>query len=392
MAAPSALRATRSTPASAATSPQAIASSPQAAPASRLSPAAVSSLALRPDASQPEPDPATPNVPTLFRRSRTEAQPAQATHTAQEGSSHRSPAAAAALSPVPLLRAAFADEKGVHLVWKNPSGRGAQAETEMIYPFDSPVAAGLQACYGQLAEMGHTVVDLAPWQPGAEGVVERDLRARLDLQPRSGPSAVRGQARPEAALAGSAAVGFQPVAPSGQSASASERPFEALAKDPGRASPAPASARTDTGRLMRLNPERSDIASRLVVIPAEGDPKPEVITGAETFFNALHAAAESAVPEPERLTFLRCRQVKGELKVVELGFGRQNDDAAEPARTESATAWWKNAQKIRAAEAKAPDSAAPSVLPALRNPGEGGDPAGPSAEPDPAHQAELFGG
>jgi hypothetical protein len=75
------------------------------------------------------------------------------------------------------------------------------------------------------------------------------------------------------------------------------------------------------------------------------------------------------VPESERLTFLKCRQVKGELKVVELGFGRHAGAAAEPARTETAAAWWKNAQKIRAAEAKGPDA----------------------PEPDAVRQVELFG-
>jgi hypothetical protein len=289
-----------------------------------------------------------------------------------------------------LLRAAFADEKGVHLIWSNPSGRGAKTETELIYPFNSPVAAGLQACYGQLAEMGHAVVDLAAWQPAAGGVVERDLRARSNVDPCPGPNSVRAQVRPEVAL--------QPL-PGVESASAPSLPAEALAKEGGRAAP-----KTDPGRLMRLNPERSDIASRLVVIPAEGDPKPEVITGAETFFNALHAAADPSVPESERLTFLKCRPVKGELKVVELGFGRQAGAAAEPARTETAAAWWKNAQKIRAADAKAPEGPTPGASPPpflppagapeefLRSLGEAGGTKRPASQPDAGCQVELFGG
>jgi hypothetical protein len=102
-----------------------------------------------------------------------------------------------------------------------------------------------------------------------------------------------------------------------------------------------------------LSPERSDIPSRLVLIPAGGDSQPEVVTGPETFFNALHAAADSAVPEADRLTFLKCRAVKGELKIVELGFGHKAGTVAEPARTESANSWWKQAQKQREADAAA---------------------------------------
>lgn len=293
--------------------------------------------ALGPGAALPGPAPAPPiKLETARAPAEPTAAPPRALPPAasprtpaKPGAAHpASPVAPGGLSPVPLLRAAFADDKGVHLIWKQPSARGAAIETERIYAFDSPVAAGLQACYGQLAELGHAVVDLAAWQPKAAPA-----------------------AKPEPGIATPAAE----VAPRLDWAGA-----------PGsRAAP-----KAEPARLMRLNPERSDIASRLVVIPAEGDPKPEVITGPETFFNALHAAADAAVPENQRLTFLKCRAVKGELKVVELGFGRQAD-GAEPARTETAAAWWKQAQKIRAAEAKAPDAPAP--------------------EPVAARQAELFG-
>ena len=267
-----------------------------------------------------EPAPATIQAPPAAAIPRPLVRPAPAASVTRP-----SPAT---VSAVPRLRAAFADDKGVHLIWQQPSARGAAVETERIYPFDSPVAAGLQACYGQLAELGHAVVDLAAWQP--------KLAVRVKAEH-------------------SVAVREGAVAPGLESASSPE----------GRAPP-----KAEPARLMRLTPERSDIASRLVVIPAEGDPKPEVITGPETFFNALHAAADAAIPESERLTFLKCRQVKGELKVVELGFGRQAD-GAEPARTETAAAWWKQAQKIRAADAKAPDAAAP--------------------EPAAVRQVELFG-
>ena len=286
----------------------------------------------------------------------------QSPHPSKTPTASAAPSAAPPVrspTPVPLLRAAFADEKGVHLIWSHPAASGSKAETELIYGFDSPVAAGLQACYGQLAAIGHAVVDLGAWQ-AAPTPAPSPAATTVPRAPTPGPSptpATSPQTAASAASPAPAAAG--PVPPSSV-------PVKSSAVKPG-AEPSAADH-----RYLKLSPQRSEMASRLVVIPAEGDPRPEVITGAETFFNALHAAADAGVPEADRLTFLKCRPVKGELKVVELGFGRKAGAATEPARTESAAAWWKQAQKLREAETTPPSPR----------------PDGPTAA---APQAELFG-
>lgn len=196
------------------------------------------------------------------------------------------PAPAATKQPDPLLRAAFADAAGVHVVWSEAGPGRKSRETELLYSFDSAVAARLQACYSGLAELGYDVVDLRLW-------------------------------RKEAQVAGAA---------------------------PKPAAPAP-SAKPDASRVMRLHPEAGDTPGRAVVSPVGDDKNLQVLTAPERLVAALHAAADPKRPAAERLTHVRCAASRGALKVVAVGLGENKEEPGTPSRWENIATWWEQAKK-----------------------------------------------
>jgi len=166
----------------------------------------------------------------------------------------------------PLLVAAFADEKGVHLLWNLTPGGKADQIKERTYGFDSPVAERLQDCYGKLSELGYDVVDLKLWQ--------------------AAPAAQKENA------------------PAVQAA-----------------------ASTNEKRVVRLLEPDSDNPTRIAVEPVNGDLKPIVFTETAKRVAALHAAADPSHPPEDRLTFLACTIGPKATKVTEYGVGQ---DASNP--------------------------------------------------------------
>lgn len=189
----------------------------------------------------------------------------------------------------PVLRSAYADDAGVHVIWA-AGGAGRRAkETELLYSFDSAVAARLQACYSGLAELGHEVVDLRVWRKDAVASV-------------SAPA-------------------------------------------PAKPSPPVPAAKPDVSRVMRLHPEPGDTPGRAVVSPVGDDKNLQVLTAPERLVAALHAAADPKRPAAERLTHLRCAASRGALKVVAVGLGENKEDPATPGRWENIATWWEQAKR-----------------------------------------------
>jgi hypothetical protein len=91
----------------------------------------------------------------------------------------------------------FADQQGVHVIWQlapgrppaTPSTAGRSAETdsapriELTYRLDSGLARQLQACYGQLTQLGYKIADVESLRAVPEKPVA-EKRAR-----RAGPEA-----------------------------------------------------------------------------------------------------------------------------------------------------------------------------------------------------------
>ena len=179
----------------------------------------------------------------------------------------------------PLLVAAFADEKGVHLLWNLTPGGKADQLKERTYGFDSPVAERLQECYGKLSGLGYEVVDLKLWQVAPEAQKENEPAAR-------------------------------------------------------------AAAPTNEKRVVRLLEPDSDNPTRIAVEPINGDLTPIVFTETAKRVAALHAAADPSHPPEERLTFLACTIGPKATKVTEYGVGQDASNANLPRECKEIESLW----------------------------------------------------
>ncbi|HEY3756103.1 MAG TPA: hypothetical protein VGL42_08140 [Opitutaceae bacterium] len=250
----------------------------------------------------------------------------------------------------PLLRAAYADSAGVHVIWADRGEGRTPRETELLYSFDSPVAAKLQGCYRGLAELGYDVVDLRVWRKEAE--VAKEVSPVTPAPAVPSPGARSPGVSPP--------VSPSPPAPAGPPTAASS----AAAK--------PALAKSDAAQIVRLHPEPGDTPGRAIVSPVGDDTHLQVLTAPEKLVDALHAAADPKRPVGDRVTHLRCATSRGSLKVVAVGTGENKEDPGTPGRWENISTWWEQAKKT--VQPAAP--AAPAPVAAV----------GPKAGPDP----ELF--
>lgn len=85
----------------------------------------------------------------------------------------------------PVLHVIFADRDGVHVIWQLPIGKSASGpkdrdpsdpkrappRLELTYGLDSAMAARLQDCYGQLAQLGYKIAGLEAVQKAPEATV-----------------------------------------------------------------------------------------------------------------------------------------------------------------------------------------------------------------------------
>jgi hypothetical protein len=198
------------------------------------------------------------------------------------------PVQAPAAAGEPHLRAVFADQGGVHLLWLR-GGPGRQPEeTETICPLDSRVADSLQDCYGHLARLGFKVIG-------------------LDLRPIGSPDASRDGALPNRSPAG---------------------------PEPGPVKKAESKERTI---VMRLNPEIPEQPNRALVSPVDSAENTQILIAPERLIRSLRAAADPSRPPEDRLTCLRCAMGKGGLKVVDVGLGEGKDNA--PGRWAEVSEW-----------------------------------------------------
>lgn len=208
-----------------------------------------------------------------------------------------------------LLRSAYADEHGVHLLWlAGESGR--EKATELLCSFESPVAERLQHCYSRLSEMGHPVVDLRIWRPQPD------------------------PARPLISATVTAAPAKKPE--------------------------------PTAGAIMKLQPGPSDTPGRAVVAPVSDSKALQVLTAPERLIDALHSASAASQPDADRLTYLRCASGRSGLKVIAVGTGENPDEPGTPARWENISTWWEAHKKPAPAPAPAapPEPKIPSTEPA----------------------------
>lgn len=220
----------------------------------------------------------------------------------------------------PMLRSAYADDVGVHLVWSVGEGTKSQ-QAEMLYAHDSEVGRRLQTCYERLSALGYPVVDLAAWSHA----------------PKEGAPA-------PSADADSAAPAKPMPLP--------ERPSAA----------APEAKAAPPSFIMRLHPPNSDHPGRAVVSPIEDPGNLQVLIAPEKLVRALHAAADPGRPAPERLAFVRCQPGRTGLKVAAVGLGEEADGKSGAARWVDLDAWYAAAQKEAAPKPPAPVPAAEPEL------------------------------
>lgn len=259
----------------------------------------------------------------------------------------------------PLLRAAYADASGVHLLWIVGIRGGAERETELIYPHDSEAGHLLQGCYEHLSRLGYPIKDLAPW---ATLPARESAAANASPTPSPGqatPSMLRGPESPRGP-----SVAPNPTPPKNPPATP-ERPgpggVPPLAAD-ATVKPAPASF------VMKLHPPSSDHPGRAVVSPTEDASNLQVLLAPERLVQALHTAAEPSRPEADRITYLRCTVARGGLKIAAVGLGVNPDAPATPARWEELDAWWSAAQKRKDPEKDSAAPAPPRSAPAAPGP------------------------
>jgi hypothetical protein len=213
----------------------------------------------------------------------------------------RGPAAA----DEPFLRAAFADQGGVHLIWQRTNSRQQLEETESVCPLDSRVADRLQDCYGHLARLGYKVIG-------------------LDLRPIGAPDAGKDAATP-------ARTAVVPAVP-GKLADA-----------------------RDHAIVMRLMPEIPEQPNRALVSPVDSIENTQILVAPERLLRSLRAAADPSRPSEDRLTYLRCAMGRGGLKVVDVGLGEGKGNS--PGRWAEVAEW--SAEQAD----KAPASRKPQPVP-----------------------------
>lgn len=94
--------------------------------------------------------------------------------TPQEAGNSQMPASAERSSGPPILHMVFADRDGVHVIWQLASTNHGPLQSsrdrvesktpvprlELTYGLDSSMADRLQACYGQLAQLGYEIAGL----------------------------------------------------------------------------------------------------------------------------------------------------------------------------------------------------------------------------------------
>jgi hypothetical protein len=116
------------------------------------------------------------------------------------------PASARREGAPPLLHVVFADQDGVHVIWqmaaaaRGPNSKGrdpaeapaASPRLELTYGLDSATAQRLQACYGQLAQLGYKIAGLetvraAPAKTASEKEAARPITAAPSLAPKPAP-------------------------------------------------------------------------------------------------------------------------------------------------------------------------------------------------------------
>ena len=198
----------------------------------------------------------------------------------------QAPARDPAAADEPFLRAAFADQGGVHLIWQRTNGRQLE-ETEAVCPLDSRVADRLQDCYGHLARLGYRVIG-------------------LDLRPIGAPDAGKDAAVP-------ARTAVAPPVP-GKHADAKDQTI-----------------------VMRLMPEIPEQPNRALVSPVDSIENTQILVAPERLLRSLRAAADPSRPKEDRLTCLRCAMGRGGLKVVEVGLGEGKGNS--PGRWAEVSEW-----------------------------------------------------
>jgi hypothetical protein len=113
--------------------------------------------------------------------------------------------------------------------------------------------------------------------------------------------------------------------------------------------------------VMRLLPNVLEEPNRALVSPVGNAENAQILVAPEKVLRALRSAAEPGRPAEERLTYLRCAQGKGGLKLVEVGVGEGKDRG--PAQWEDLARWLPRQEVETASEAKrmrpAPESPAP---------------------------------
>jgi hypothetical protein len=187
-----------------------------------------------------------------------------------------------------FLRAVFADQGGVHLIWHRADTGKQPEETETICALDSRVADSLQDCYGHLARLGYKVIGL-DLRPIGSPVTGKD-----------GAHPTRNAAMPEPAV--------------GKKSEAKERTM-----------------------VVRLNPEVPEQPNRALVSPVDSAENTQILVAPERLIRSLRAAADLSHPPEDRLTYLRCATGKGGLKVVDVGLGEGKDNS--PGRWADVSEW-----------------------------------------------------
>lgn len=228
----------------------------------------------------------------------------------------------------PRLRAVFADPGGVHLIWQAPGARESASRVECLHPLDSELARRLGDCYGQLEKLGFRVVGLDLLRTSPSLPVKPTGPAPEPDQPVTGPRPALPMREPAAHAGGE---------------------------------PQKSAEKKEATLVMRLLPDVLEEPNRALVSPVDNAENAQILVAPEKVLRALRSAADPARPAEERLTYLRCAQAKGGLKLVEVGIGEGKDRG--PAQWEDLSRWLPRQEAETAPAARkmrpAPEAAAP---------------------------------
>jgi hypothetical protein len=246
--------------------------------------------------------------PSATGRSRTAEKPAPSHAKAAEATrsaTPETPTIGLPAAPDPTLRAVFADQAGVHLIWQAPARGGPPAQVELHHRLDSDLAKRLQDCYGHLDRLGYKVVGLELLRANPRDPAQTPAEADPEKSP------VHPVTAPGVRAAGPA---VKPATPSPEPAEKKDRPL-----------------------LVRLDPEVLEQPDRALVIPADNPENKQILVAPERLLKALRAAADPSHPPAERVTRLRCAPGKSGLKLLEVGVGEGKNN--EPSRWEPPAKW-----------------------------------------------------